>query len=194
MAAAARPFIHRFRLVEIQITLGSEADEGADVIYFPAAALIALSAATAQPAPKPAPANPKIAAPVPVARTAFIQTMDAQFDRFDADKNKIISRAEIEQFQRAAAAAEVRARAKALFASLDADKNGQLSAAEFERMPISAPPINAAPILGESDINKDGRITLVEFRTAKLANFDQMDADKDGVVSVAEMRAAGLVK
>jgi len=53
---------------------------------------------------------------------------------------------------------------------------------------------NPAPILAQHDLNKDGRITLVEFRTAKLANFDRMDADKDGIVSIAEMKAAGLVK
>ena len=166
------------------------------MIHLAAAAFIAVAAAGPglQPARRPAAAAPKVANPVPVERTDFIKTMDAEFAKMDFDKNKIITRAEVEQFQRAAAAAQARAQSRALFAALDADKNGQLSAAEFERMAIATAPVNAAPILGQSDLNKDGKITLVEFRTAKLANFDRMDADKDGVVSIAEMKAAGLIK
>ena len=152
-------------------------------------AIVALLATGAAPA-----AAPKLTAPVPVPRTEFIATMDAQFAKMDADRNKIVTRAEIEQYQRALALVEARAEARALFARLDTDKNGQLSAAEFERMAITPPPPNAAPLLGEADLNKDGRITLVEYRTAKLANFDRMDTDKDGVVSIAEMKAAGLIK
>jgi Ca2+-binding EF-hand superfamily protein len=89
---------------------------------------------------------------------------------------------------------EAQARVQALFSQLDADHNGQLSAAEFGKMAAAPPPPNPAAILGPADFNRDGQVTLVEFRTLKLANFDRMDADKDGVVSVAEMKAAGLIK
>ena len=112
----------------------------------------------------------------------------------DADKNKIVTKAEIEQFQRAAGLLRAREAARALFVRMDTDKNGQLSFAEFERSAITPPRPNPAPIFAQHDLNKDGRITLVEYRTAKLANFDRMDSDKDGIVSVAEMKAAGLVK
>ncbi len=132
-------------------------------------------------------------APVPVPRTDFIRTMDTEFGGMDADKNKIVTKAEIEQFQRAAGMVRARETARALFARLDADKNGQLNIAEFERI-AAAPRANAAPVLGQTDLNKDGQITIVEYRTAKVANFDRMDADKDGIVSVAEMKAAGLIK
>ena len=44
------------------------------------------------------------------------------------------------------------------------------------------------------DLNRDQKITLIENRTATLANFDKLDTDKDGVVSVAEMRAGGIGK
>ena len=44
------------------------------------------------------------------------------------------------------------------------------------------------------DLNRDGSVTLVEYRTAKLVNFDRMDSDKDGVVSPAEMKAAPLLR
>jgi Ca2+-binding EF-hand superfamily protein len=131
---------------------------------------------------------------VPVPRTAFIQTMDGEFGKMDADKDKVLTKLEIEQFLKAVAVAEAGARARALFTQLDADKNGQLSLAEFGKLAVAPPGANATPMLTQSDLNRDGRITLVEYRTAKLANFDRMDADKDGIVTVPEMKAAGLVK
>ncbi len=154
---------------------------------FVALGLVAVPAAAAPPA---APARP---AAVPVPRADFIRTMDAEFGKMDANQDKVVTRAEIEQFERAANLLQARAAAHLLFEKMDTDRNGQLSPAEFERMVTPAPP-NPAPILAQHDVNKDGKITLVEYRTAKLANFDRMDADKDGIVSVAEMRAAGLVK
>ena len=168
------------------------------------AALLAVgllsSPAGGQPAPRPVPppaANsvvPPVAKAVPVARADFILTMDGEFGKMDGDKDKVVTKAEIEQFQRSVADAEAQARARATFNRLDTDKNGQLSYAEFGKLSVATSRTNATPILGQSDLNRDGKITLVEFRTAKLANFDAMDADKDGVVSIPEMRAAGLVK
>jgi hypothetical protein len=160
------------------------------VNHLAAAAFIAVGLIFAQSADAQQPAKP---APVPVPRTDFIKTMDGEFSKMDVDKNQIVTRAEIEQFERAANLLQARAAARALFTRMDTDKNGQLSPAEFERMVTPAAP-NPAPILAQHYLNKDGKITLVEFRTAKLANFDRMDTDKDGIVSVAEMRAAGLIK
>ena len=48
--------------------------------------------------------------------------------------------------------------------------------------------------MAKMDLSKDGQISLIEHRTATLANFDRMDTDKDGVVTPAEMKAAGLGK
>ena len=158
---------------------------------FLAVGLMIAAAASAQPAAKP---TPQQTAAAPVPRTEFIKAMDGEFGKMDADKDKLVTRAEIEQFQRATGLVEARMRARALFATLDTDRNGQLSVTEFERTAATPPPANAAPVLSAGDLNRDGRISLVEYRTAKLANFDRMDADKDGVVSVAEMKAAGLVK
>jgi Ca2+-binding EF-hand superfamily protein len=149
---------------------------------------------SAQQARKPQPPTPPKITAVAVPRADFIKTMDLDFARMDANKDNIVTKAEIDQYQRASSLAEARAKVRALFAQLDTDKNGQLSEAEFEKMGVTTAPTNAAPILVSNDLNRDGRITLVEFRTAKLANFDRMDADKDGIVSVAEMRAAGLIK
>ena len=112
----------------------------------------------------------------------------------NADKNKLITRTEIEQFPRAIGLARARAGARALFGKLDLDGNGQLSVGEFEQMAATPPTSDAGPVLRQLDLNRDGKISLIEYRTTKLANFDRMDADKDGVVSVTEMKTAGLVK
>ena len=82
----------------------------------------------------------------------------------------------------------------ALFRMLDKDGSGQLSPAEFGGLPMNASQPDANPVLAQVDRNRDGQVTLIEFRSGKLVNFDQMDSDKDGVVSVAEMKAAGLIK
>jgi hypothetical protein len=163
------------------------------VIRTAAAAFVAVGLLCAQAASGQA-AKPAVGGPVPVPRTDFLQTMDAEFGKMDADKDKVLTKIEVEQFQRAVALAEGQARARALFNQLDADRNGQLSPTEFGKMAVAPPQPNAAPVLTQSDLNRDGRITLVEYRTAKLANFDRMDTDKDGIVTVPEMKAAGLVK
>src|SRR6476661_4869715 len=132
---------------------------------------------------------PVAASPVP--RTEFIQVMDTEFKQMDADKNGILTKKEIEDFQRSMAILVARQRNVALFQALDKDKNGQLSPAEFSNLPMNVAAPNAAPILAQADTNRDGQITMVEYRTGKLASFDRMDTDKDGIVSVAEMKAAG---
>lgn len=142
-------------------------------------------------APAPLLAQAAAPAPQPIPRAAFIGTMDGEFRKIDADRDGEITRAEIEQFQRAAAAARVQALRGQLFAGLDADRNGQISAAEFTRMPINPPRTDATTLL-RFDTSRDGKVSLLEHRTATLANFDRMDSDKDGVVSAAEMRAGGI--
>lgn len=112
----------------------------------------------------------------------------------DADKNGILTRKEIEGFQRATASLIAKQRNTGLFQALDVDKNGQLSAVEFTGLPMNVPQPNATPVLAQVDGNHDGQATMVEYRTGKLVNFDQIDRDKDGVVSGAEMKAAGVIK
>ena len=134
------------------------------------------------------------AAAAPVPRGTFIATMDAEFRRIDADKNNVLTRKEIEDFQRSVAVLAAQRRNAALFQALDKDKNGSLTAGEFAGLPMNIPRANAAPILGQTDSNRDGQVTLIEYRAGKLVNFDRMDSDKDGIVSPTEMRAAGLIR
>ena len=130
----------------------------------------------------------------PIPRSQFIADMDTQFRKMDADKNGQLTRTEIEQFQKLTALAEAQARNRALFARLDADRNGQLSQAEFATVNAPSPAANASPMLSREDGNRDGQVSLIEHRTATLANFDRLDADKNGIVTPAEMKAGGIIK
>ncbi len=148
---------------------------------FVAAALLLPSALLAQ----------GVARPIP--RTNFIADMDAEFRKMDSNKDGQVVRAEVEAFQRGAAVANAAARTRGAFNALDADKNGQLSLAEFAKLASAAPPkVNGQPFIAQMDSGKDGKISLVEHRAAKLVNFDRIDTDKDGTVTPAEMKAAGI--
>lgn len=145
--------------------------------------------------PAPAPAAAPVAAPAPtgtgdVARAAFIQSMDAEYRKQDLDGDGRVTRAEVEQFQRNAAIAKAQAQNQALFATLDTDRNGMLSPGEFAGLlrNVSAPDVTAQ--MQRFDTNRDQLITLVEYRTATLANFDRIDTDKDGIVTERELAAS----
>ena len=124
----------------------------------------------------------------PLLRASFITTMDGEYRKIDANKDGQITRAEVDAFQKAAIKLQVETRRRAVFAALDADRNGQLSPAEFSKEPISLPRNNPDVIM-QFDTGRDGKVSLIEHRTATLANFDRLDADKDGVVSAVEMKA-----
>lgn len=129
-----------------------------------------------------------------VPRATYITVQDGEFRKMDADKDGQVTRAEAEAFQRADAVARAGQRARAVFNQLDADRNGQLSFAEFAKTQSGAPQVNAQPFIAQLDLNKDGRVSLVEHRAGKLRYFDNIDTDKDGVVTAAEMKAAGVLK
>lgn len=150
--------------------------------YYLLCLVAASSGAFAQPA---APA-----ASVP--RAIYIQTMDREFGKMDADKDGQVTRAETEAFQRADAVARSAQWARSLFTQLDSDRNGQLSFAEFAKTQSGTPPVNGQPFIAQLDLNKDGRVSLVEHRAGKLRYFDNIDTDKDGTVTAAEMKAAGI--
>lgn len=129
-----------------------------------------------------------------VPRTNYIATMDQEFGKIDADKNGKVIRTEIEAYDLAAALGNARARAQATFVQLDTDRNGQISPAEFLKLITGSPSVDGRPLLAKLDLNKDGQISLIEYRAGKLAYFDQIDTDKDGVVTAVEMKAAGVIK
>ncbi len=138
-------------------------------------------------------AAPAAEAEQALSRAQFVQQMDAEFARFDRDSSRFLTPEEIVASQRATAEAEALRQNQAVFAGLDRDRNGALSAEEFAALANpGAIPVDAAPLMQQFDRDKDGTITLIEYRISTQANFDRIDTDRDGVVTGVEMRAAGI--
>jgi Ca2+-binding EF-hand superfamily protein len=78
------------------------------------------------------------------------------------------------------------------FTKLETNKDGQLSKAEFmAAAPVSpSTPANGAALLSQLDKNKDGKVSIDEYRAPVLARFDTLDTNKDGTISAAERQAA----
>ena len=136
---------------------------------------------------KPAvPAKPAVVVP-DLPRADFIVLMDADFKKRDLDGNGKATRAEVEEFTKRAATAVAQEQNRELFQRLDVDKNGLITPAEFAAL-IPAPKfIDVSAEMIRFDSNRDQIITLVEYRTTTLANFDRLDLDKDGVLTAAEL-------
>ncbi|UIP07710.1 EF-hand domain-containing protein [Erythrobacter sp. SDW2] len=148
------------------------------------AAVMALLAATG--------ANAQQAAE-PLTRQVFITQMDAEFKRLDGDGNGMVVAAEIVASQQQDAQAEALRQNQIVFGQLDKNGDNQLSPEEFSALANpSAIPVDATPLLNQFDTDRDGIITLVEYRIATQANFDRVDSDRDGVITDMEMRAAGI--
>lgn len=157
-------------------------------LAFGFAALASASPALAQ-QPGQAPAQQ------PIGRADFVAQMDAEFRRLDRDGSGVVLPAEIVATQREVAQAEAIRQNQVVFAGLDKDGNGALSPQEFAALANpDAIAVSADPLMQQFDTDKDGSITLVEYRIATQANFDRIDTDRDGVVTPVEMQAAGLVR
>lgn len=135
------------------------------------------------------------AADQPLARAEFIRQMDAEFRRFDGDGNGMVKADELAASQRKSALADALRQNQAIFASLDKDRNGSLSANEFAGLVNpGAIAVDPSPLMGQLDSDRDGTVTLVEYRIVTQGNFDRIDTDRDGVVTPAEMRAAKIIR
>lgn len=100
--------------------------------------------------------------------------------RSDADRWPRVINGGVVRFAPHSLSAEATSAAPAIDAFVDRKK-----------VPLIAPPA-AAPSLLKFDTSKDGKVSLLEHRTATLANFDRLDTDKDGFVSQAERKAGGV--
>ena len=145
-------------------------------------------APTVAPTQTAAPARPATQAIPDMARGSFIKAMDTEFRQRDFNGDGMITRAELEQFERNAAYAKAQSANRALFNQLDVDHNGVITPGEFAGL---VPPQNTPDVsiqMSRLDLNHDQNISLVEYRTVTLRTFDEMDADKDGVVTDTEYR------
>ncbi len=129
----------------------------------------------------------------PLSRAEFIVQMDREFSRFDQDGNGVVLPEEIAASQRQAAQAEALRQNRSAFQNLDRDGDGTLSPDEFAALANpDALPINPDPLMQQFDSDRDGVVTLVEYRISTQANFDRIDSDRDGVVTSMEMQSAGI--
>lgn len=125
-------------------------------------------------------------------RAQFLTTMDADYRLMDSNGDGGATKTEVEAFQRRVLIVAGAERARADFARLDSDRNGQISLAEFTRGSVSLPKsLDVSGPMSKLDANKDGKITLIEYRVLTLANFDRLDLDKDGIVTKVERSAVG---
>lgn len=131
----------------------------------------------------------------PLARADFIQQMDAEFKRYDGDGSGTVVPEEVAAAQRSAAQTEALRRNGEVFQSLDRDGSGTLGPDEFAAL-VDTTDVQADPdpLMAQFDTDRDGVVTLVEYRIVTQANFDRIDTDRDGIVSPAEMRAANIIR
>jgi Ca2+-binding EF-hand superfamily protein len=106
------------------------------------------------------------------------QRVQHMLERFDANKDGQITRA------------EVKAAHEARFASFDADKDGALSQDEFRSMMAARLDEMAKRGFERMDSNKDGKIEPGEQRHSPASMFGRIDANWDGVVTAEELRQA----
>jgi hypothetical protein len=131
--------------------------------------------------------------PQPIAKSAYVQRVDATFAAVDTNKDGGIDRAEIETAETkvlGARKAQLISQREAAFKQLDANKDGSLTLTEFNAQLVkqALPKANAAPMLARLDTNKDGKVSAAENRAPAVAQFDRADANKDGMLSVDEQK------
>ena len=124
------------------------------------------------------------------------------FAKMDANKDGKLTKPEADAARAAHKGAKSGDRkpgshADRLFARADTNKEGAVTAAEFQAMPKPGHDKAAkgghgggkARMLGEADIDKDGKVSQAEAQQAALARFDRADTNKDGKVTPEERRA-----
>jgi len=130
----------------------------------------------------------------PVTKAEVSAKLDADYADMDSNKDGKLTAAEIDARLVKSGEAKIEVLKKerdAAFAKLDANGDGSISHAEFNdkaRLP-TIKDADAKPFLDRFDADKDGEISLEEFRGPTLANFASMDLNHDGTVTPAEANA-----
>jgi Ca2+-binding EF-hand superfamily protein len=131
-----------------------------------------------------------VAQPQDLPRSNYIQLMDAEFRRKDTDGDGTVTRMELQLFERKEAASKAIANNRSTFSRLDVDRNGFISPEEFLALAANPSVPDVWIKMQRFDLNRDEAITIVEYRTATLVNFDRLDIDKDGVITNSELTSS----
>jgi hypothetical protein len=183
-------------------------------IFFAGAALAVLAAAPA--AAQPGEGRDRLAQPR--TRAAVAAQVQARFTRADSNRDGFVTQDEVRA--RAEARREQRGeRRDQRFERLDSNHDGMISRAEFEapRAVRGGDRGERRAMRGERrgqrfadrggrrggmmarfgarafaamDMNRDGRVALVEAQQIALRRFDRVDSNRDGTVSPNERQAA----
>ncbi len=119
------------------------------------------------------------------------------FERFDADKNGVLSRAEVEADVEGVRMSKERR--LQIFERVDADKDGNVTQEEISTLREKAKAGRRGnrgqrqafivQRFGEIDANGDKSLSAEEIAQAKVTFFEEADSDKDGKLSPDELRA-----
>jgi Ca2+-binding EF-hand superfamily protein len=126
----------------------------------------------------------------------MVKQAEANFQKVDTNNDRALTKPEIDAAQGRAqqqAAANIQQRLNQEFTKLDTDRNGQLSLAEFRAAAPAVRPADgsaSATAMQRLDANKDGKISVDEYRAPILAGFDRIDTNKDGTISADERARA----
>ena len=153
--------------------------------YLLVASIALLPAAVSAQAPAPASAPAK-----PLVRAELVKELDASFTRIDTNRDEVVTKVEADASQERARQqnlTRLQQRAEQQFAQLDTDKNGQISLAEFKAIAAVARVTSGEAAIAMLDANKDQKLTLQEFRSKRLAEFDALDADRNGQLTQLEV-------
>ena len=126
-----------------------------------------------------------------VTRDAFVAAVDKRFVAIDANGNGKLDTAELEAAQqRIVVRLEERRRnaARANFAAADANADGKVTLEEWEAAASRAPlhVWTGAQLLTSLDSDRDGLVSIDEYRASQLEQFDGRDADGDGTLEAGE--------
>ena len=180
-------------------------------IFAGAAALAAVPAISQPAAPPTAP----VAAPQ--SRAQVVDHVRAMFARLDGNRDGVLTKAEAQAGRamhgrragqnavRQRDPARVAQRQAQAFDRFDANRDGAISRAEWNAMSAQrqqrrfakgdkarGPRMTRRGLGGRmfdvADVNRDGRVTIVEAQNAALQRFDRMDVNRDGQISPEERR------
>ena len=126
----------------------------------------------------------------PLARADYLRLMDQEFAAYDADRDGVVTSAEVAAKLQQDLQMQALQANRQLFAQLDTNQDGMLSLQEFAALAATGQRADPSQFMGRVDLDGDGNVTQVEHRRVMLGAFDAIDTNLDGIVTAAELAAS----